>query len=894
MKKQCHSIIISLLLITTGFSIVSSTENHVFAPTYSPISGSENYTYYWIIGQLPSQSHVYLYARNGANVTFAGTIVTPVNISVPKDEFVSHNLGDIGYTQIGTQWYFLEMFSDNPVMVHFDRAVYLKTGSSKWEWKHGDTIHNKPHMELSTTYYIPYGGSGSGDDLIVMFAHESTEVTVRMLGNSGSVWTSTMTINGLFVSNHLDLWLGSIIGYSLLITANKPIAALCFDELGNYPLVYGSGYYFSGAFYTELYSEYMQVQTSPSQYHNIYTPTANTFEYYDMSGVLVGSRVYSKEKSNIVYFNTVGYSFPPDPYLVHTKTSQPYANSHMSPTKYYFTDTAGFMGWNSSMGVLDIYADSDTHISIYNGRDDTLVLEFDMDAHTIFRDTLANVGFAEAQPFLTVIESDVPVYQSVKIPNYLRPYPAEVAPPVSLPPVADAGDDHFVNEGDDVELDGSNSYDPDGIIDIYEWDFESDGIYDYTETVDNAPDGTFDGKTNHIWGDDGVYTATLRVTDDSGNSDTDSCDITVSNVIPTIQPLGSFSVNEGSSLSVTVIASDPGSDDLTFTWDFGDGSSTVMYEYYNDGLNPEPPYSSITNEIKTPLGSYPFSTTDSQSHTYGDDGIYTITLTVEDDDGGTSTMSSNVLVNNVAPTITLLIAPSGDEGSSLTFFAEAADSGSDDLTFTWEFELGPTIVNNYFNDGLGPEPVYDPITNVIKSPLGSFPYSVSDTVMYTYGDNHNYSLTLIVTDDDGGSVSINTTVSINNLSPSITDIIIPVNIFEGASATFEASAFDLGSDDLTFNWNFEMGSSINNIHYNDGIDSDPSPSPWGTFPFNVSDSVDHTYGDQLRLIQLYMILEVMTSQLYGIGVMDFQVKSPHFITMMAWDLIYFPVQISIP
>ncbi len=68
----------------------------------------------------------------------------------------------------------------------------------------------------------------------------------------------------------------------------------------------------------------------------------------------------------------------------------------------------------------------------------------------------------------------------------------------------------------------------------YEWDFESDGIYDYQETSAFAPDGAFDGKTTHVYGDDGNYTVTLRVTDNNNLSATDTCNITVQNVDPKV------------------------------------------------------------------------------------------------------------------------------------------------------------------------------------------------------------------------------------------------------------------------------------------------------------------------------------------------------------------------
>jgi len=68
----------------------------------------------------------------------------------------------------------------------------------------------------------------------------------------------------------------------------------------------------------------------------------------------------------------------------------------------------------------------------------------------------------------------------------------------------------------------------------YEWDFESDGIYDYQETPSNPPDGAFDGITNHVYGDDGIFKATLRVTNNQNLTDTDTCNITVLNVDPKV------------------------------------------------------------------------------------------------------------------------------------------------------------------------------------------------------------------------------------------------------------------------------------------------------------------------------------------------------------------------
>jgi PKD repeat protein len=396
--------------------------------------------------------------------------------------------------------------------------------------------------------------------------------------------------------------------------------------------------------------------------------------------------------------------------------------------------------------------------------------------------------------------------------------------PSNQPPIAITGDNQVVNEGETVQFNGNDSYDPDGLIVSYIWDFNGDGVSD-----------AMGSKPIHIYGDDGIYNVSLKVTDNDGLSDTDTIQITVNNVAPTIEPFGPFIVNEGSQITITAIADDQGSDDLTFAWEFELGS-TIVNSYYNDDIGPDP--------YPSPHGTYPFSATDNVEQTYGDDGVYGISLKVEDDDGGTAYINTTVTVNNIAPGITMMVTPSGDEGSYLTFEAEATDFGSDDLTFEWEFEYGPTIENTYYNDGIGPEPVYDPITNEVKSPDGVYPFSASDTVTHAYGDDYNYTLILSVTDDDGGTSIYATTIEVDNLAPSIILFAIPYMADEGFPSTFIASAKDHGSDDLTFEWDFgDSTPRITNTYLNDGITPDTYPSPDGIFPFTANDTIDHTYGD---------------------------------------------------
>ena len=114
--------------------------------------------------------------------------------------------------------------------------------------------------------------------------------------------------------------------------------------------------------------------------------------------------------------------------------------------------------------------------------------------------------------------------------------PPENDPPVAVlyavPATAGAG----VN----VILDGSGSYDPDGSIILYYWDWDNDGNADYHETSSNYPDGAFDGNTVHAYSIPGTYTAKLWAVDDGYplKNDTDTCTVTILRVTNATQNTG--------------------------------------------------------------------------------------------------------------------------------------------------------------------------------------------------------------------------------------------------------------------------------------------------------------------------------------------------------------------
>ncbi len=409
-----------------------------------------------------------------------------------------------------------------------------------------------------------------------------------------------------------------------------------------------------------------------------------------------------------------------------------------------------------------------------------------------------------------------------------------VNPTVSIGPSAPS------DEGSDASF-TATVQDPGSDDLILTWDF-GDGLGTVTATYLNDPvlgpdpfpspdvnPRSVEDVQDRTYGDDGGYAVTLWAEDDDGGVTRYSVSADVLNLPPTMTLSLPSTVDEGSPLGATALATDPGSDDLTFTWDWGEGTTHTAV-HYNDGLGPDPPLS--------PAGTFPFTATDTATAVWGDNGPFTVTLTVMDDDGGLASASAPVEVANVAPTI-----------ESYQVYVEAnltlrvAGEKWHDVTLTlYEDEVEVAVASIVRMPG---SPDEQAVT--VPGVTISLEKVYRAHVVYTPEDDPingqwwgSDPAWLILTFEDGTEVRIHHTFNVRH--PETWTWEVPdLREYVLAHVVFEATASDPGSDDLTFTWDFGDGTGpVEKVYYSNGVSPDAFPSP-EVNPRLVTDTTVHGF-----------------------------------------------------
>ena len=177
--------------------------------------------------------------------------------------------------------------------------------------------------------------------------------------------------------------------------------------------------------------------------------------------------------------------------------------------------------------------------------------------------------------------------------------------------------------------------------------------------------GTVSGS--HIYSDQGNYTVTVLVADDGGGVGQGSFTATVKDVGPTLAPLPSGTYVHGQPFTIVDSFTEPGiADRDTVVVNWGDGSTS--------GFDANSMYENASG-VPTPFLVEPTATSPGSitvGHVYNDGNPQTVTITITDKDGLSSTVSA--LYVAVIPTTTTVISSTpGDVsvyGQPVTFTAE--------------------------------------------------------------------------------------------------------------------------------------------------------------------------------------------------------------------------------
>lgn len=175
------------------------------------------------------------------------------------------------------------------------------------------------------------------------------------------------------------------------------------------------------------------------------------------------------------------------------------------------------------------------------------------------------------------------------------------------PEVSEIGGATGAEEGDGLAF-GVGVINPSGEALDFEWD-----LGDGSPTVA----GRDRQAVTHRYRESGDFTVSVQVTGSEGFSATRRLDVRIRNAAPTIHGLSHDEpVVPGEAFAFSADATDPGDEELTYIWDFGDGT---------------PPRSGV--DLREP------------THRYAGAGVYQVTLTVRDEDGLEDVRTIQVIAN---------------------------------------------------------------------------------------------------------------------------------------------------------------------------------------------------------------------------------------------------------
>lgn len=228
--------------------------------------------------------------------------------------------------------------------------------------------------------------------------------------------------------------------------------------------------------------------------------------------------------------------------------------------------------------------------------------------------------------------------------------------------------------GETVFFDASLSYDLNGYITLYQWDWESDGQYE-----DASPNPTM----THSWAYPGSYRVALRVTDNTSLTGRKTKTVNVINappMTPEVSGPSTGTVNHVYDFSLSTV-SDPEDDSVYVKWDWGDENTSEW------------------------LGPYPSGQTIVESNVWTVAGTYDIRAKLKDIYGYESNWSEPHVItineNNPPSTPDITGPDRVKTGVNYLYKAIAVDPEDDDLLYF--FDWGDGTSSGWFGPYLSGE-----------------------------------------------------------------------------------------------------------------------------------------------------------------------------------------------
>ncbi len=233
------------------------------------------------------------------------------------------------------------------------------------------------------------------------------------------------------------------------------------------------------------------------------------------------------------------------------------------------------------------------------------------------------------------------------------------------------------------------STDQDDGIKSWRWDFGDSNTSDQQSPT-------------HLYHKKGVYIVSLIVADHYGVTDQISTPISIQNLPPTPQfeysPIQPTDIDE---ISFTDTSTDIDGEIISWLWIFGDGANSTQ---------------------KNP------------THTYPDNGTYTLILQITDDDNTTQQLTQQIQILNVPPIAQFILNPQKPIlKDNITYQDTSIDLDGTIVAWSWDFG--------------------DDVTSTKQSPK------------HRYKNQGTYTITLTIIDNDGAQAQIEKTIIIVDDKP---------------------------------------------------------------------------------------------------------------------------------